>query len=76
MAAKSGPASFICACIRPIRCWMAQPVLAVTDRNNLFGALEIAETLPGQRAGISFLRLTHGESDRSGNLRVRASLKW
>jgi len=51
MAAKSGPASFICACIRPIRCWMAQPALVVTDRNNLFGALEIAETLPDRPEG-------------------------
>jgi hypothetical protein len=29
----------------------AQPALAVTDRNNLFGALEIAETLPGGPEG-------------------------
>ena len=46
----------------------AQPALAITDRNNLFGALEIAETLAG--AGIQpitgctlALRTTEAEAD-------------
>ena len=56
----------------------AQPALAVTDRNNLFGALEIAETLAG--AGVQpitgctlALRTNEAEADQGARKTGNAS---
>ena len=86
--------SCTCTCTRPIRCWKArltiarlaelakadkQPALALTDTDNMFGALEFSEKLSS--AGIQpivgcALAIDFGDTDhgaRNANARPRAS---
>jgi DNA polymerase III alpha subunit len=51
MACKSGPAFIHLRVHSAYSLLDGATGLAVTDRNNLFGALEIAETLPGGPEG-------------------------